>query len=74
MCLLSLSLRLGRSLPDHQFLTVVGLAGAVVLGVAGLSRVGWALVPFLVIGPLLVVAYNLELFGGLKFTTTLVSP
>jgi hypothetical protein len=44
--------------------TVVGLAGAVALGIAGVSRVGWALVPFLVLGPLLVVAYNLELFGG----------
>jgi hypothetical protein len=49
-------------------LTVVGLAGAVVLGVAGLSRVGWALIPFMVLGPLLVVAYNLELFGGLVHT------
>ena len=43
---------------------VVGLAGSVALGVAGLSRVGWVLVPFLVLGPALVLAYNLELFGG----------
>jgi len=34
------------------------------LGVAGLSRVGWILLPFIVVGPILVVAYNLELFGG----------
>ena len=27
-------------------------------------QVGWALVPFLVIGPVLVVGYNFELFGG----------
>ena len=47
---------------------MVGLAGAVALGIAGVSRVGWALVPFLVLGPLLVVAYNLELFGGLIHT------
>jgi hypothetical protein len=58
---------LGTRIPSAALvaLTTVGLAGAVALGVAGLSRVGWALVPFLVIGPLLVLAYNLELFGGL---------
>ena len=32
---------------------------------AGISRVGWSLLPFLLIGPLLVVAYNLEMFGGM---------
>ncbi len=42
----------------------VGLAGAVALGVAGVIVVGWALVPFLVVGPVVVLAYNLELFGG----------
>jgi hypothetical protein len=42
----------------------IGLLAAVALGVAGLSRVGWALLPFIVVGPILVVAYNLELFGG----------
>ncbi len=45
-------------------LTIGSLAGAVALGVIGVWRVGWALVPFLVIGPLLVLGYNLELFGG----------
>jgi hypothetical protein len=45
--------------------TVAGLAGAVILGIAGLSRVGWPLIPFMVLGPVLVVAYNWELFGGL---------
>ncbi len=44
--------------------TVAGLAGAVALGVAGISRAGWALLPFMIIGPLLVVGYNAELFGG----------
>ncbi len=44
--------------------TAVGLAAAVALGIVGVSRVGWALIPFLVLGPLLVVAYNFELFGG----------
>jgi hypothetical protein len=61
----------GRPLRTHipsgalVAVTVVGLAGAVALGVAGVAQVGWALVPFLILGPLLVVAYNLELFGGL---------
>jgi len=45
-------------------MSVLSLAGAVALGVVGVWQVGWALVPFMVIGPLLVVAYNLELFGG----------
>jgi hypothetical protein len=44
--------------------TIAGLTGAVVLGIVGLSRVGWPLIPFMVIGPLLVVAYNFELWGG----------
>jgi hypothetical protein len=45
--------------------TVAGLIGAVILGIVGLSRVGWPLIPFMVLGPVLVVAYNWELFGGL---------
>ena len=43
---------------------VGGLLAAVALGVAGLEPVGWIIVPFVVVGPLLVLAYNLELFGG----------
>jgi hypothetical protein len=49
--------------------TAVGLAGAVVLGVIGVTRVGVVLVPFIVVGPLLVLAYNAELFGGIVHTT-----
>jgi hypothetical protein len=48
--------------------TVLGLAGAVGLGVAGVLRVGWVLIPFMLAGPLLVVAYNAELFGGIVHT------
>jgi hypothetical protein len=47
----------------------VGLAGAVALGVAGLVQVGVVLLPFIVLGPILVVAYNFELFGGLIHNT-----
>jgi hypothetical protein len=42
----------------------VGLAGSIALGVVGIAQVGWVLVPFLVVGPVLVVAYNFEMFGG----------
>jgi hypothetical protein len=44
--------------------TAIGLAVAIALGVAGISRVGAVLIPFIVVGPILVLAYNLELFGG----------
>lgn len=39
---------------------VAGIGGAVTLGALGVDRVGWALVPFVVVGPVLVVAYNLD--------------
>jgi hypothetical protein len=48
--------------------TVAGLAVAVALGVVGVARVGVGLVPFLVLGPLLVIGYNAELFGGALHT------
>ncbi|MDT7582248.1 MAG: hypothetical protein QOK35_3539, partial [Pseudonocardiales bacterium] len=35
---------------------------------AGVFRVGPVLIPFIVIGPFLVLAYNLELFGGRMHT------
>jgi hypothetical protein len=47
---------------------VAGLVGALVLGVCGVIRVGWPLIPYMVAGPVLVIAYNAELFGGLMHT------
>jgi hypothetical protein len=47
---------------------VIGLAGALGLGVYGIARTGWALLPFMIVGPLLVIAYNAELFGGVLHT------
>ena len=44
------------------------LAGALALGVVGVVLVGWPLIPFMVAGPVLVIAYNAELFGGLIHT------
>jgi hypothetical protein len=57
-------------IPNGILVTVagLGLAGAVALGVAGTLRVGWVLIPFLLAGPLLVIAYNAELFGGIVHT------
>jgi hypothetical protein len=43
---------------------VSAMVGAMVLGVVGVVQVGWALIPFLVLGPVLVAGYNFELFGG----------
>jgi hypothetical protein len=61
---------LGTAIPGSALvvITVAGLAGAVGLGALGITRVGWALLPFMIIGPLLVVGYNAELFGGLIHT------
>jgi hypothetical protein len=49
---------------------VGGLTIAVAIGVAGIVVVGWVLIPFVVVGPLLAIGYNLELFGG-RFHTDL---
>jgi hypothetical protein len=57
-------LRTRISSPALVGVTVIGLAGAVALGVAGLARTGWVLLPFMIIGPVLVVAYNAELLHG----------
>jgi len=43
---------------------VIGLAGAVALGFAGVTVVGIGLLPFIAAGALFVFAYNLELLGG----------
>ena len=61
---------LRTQIPGPVLLTVavLGLAGALGLGAAGVVRVGWALIPFLVVGPVLVVAYNAELLGGIVHT------
>jgi hypothetical protein len=57
---------LQTSIPSTLLATaaVASLAGAVGLGVAGIDRVGWGLAAFIVPGAVVVVAYNLELFGG----------
>jgi hypothetical protein len=57
---------LGTRLSDRTLigLAVVGLGGAIGIGVAGLVIVSVSLAPFILAGAFIVVAYNLELFGG----------
>jgi len=45
-------------------LAAASLGGAVGLGVVGVATIGASLVPFIIAGAFIVVAYNLELFGG----------
>src|SRR3954451_20498370 len=45
-------------------LAAISLAGAVAIGVVGVITVSAGLVPFVAAGAFVVVAYNLELFGG----------
>ena len=51
-----------------MLVVVAGLVGALVLGIIGVYRVGWVLIPFMVAGPVLVIGYNAELFGGAMHT------
>jgi hypothetical protein len=47
---------------------VVSLAAATALGIAVLPHTGLVLIPFVVVGIVLVLGYNLELFGGALHT------
>jgi hypothetical protein len=57
---------LGTLLPARALAvaSALSLAGAAAIGLWGVDSIGVYLVPFVVIGVVLVVAYNLELFGG----------
>jgi len=57
---------LGTELPGAVLTTgaVLGLVGAVGLGIVGVTRVGLGLLPFIAVGVLFVFAYNLELLWG----------
>jgi hypothetical protein len=57
---------LGTSLSDRalEILAATALVGAVGIGVAGVFVVSASLAPFVVAGAFIVLAYNLELFGG----------
>ena len=57
---------LGTQLPAGSLVAaaIISLAGAVAIGIVGLYRLGPWLAVFVVVGACLVLAYNLELFGG----------
>jgi hypothetical protein len=57
-------------IPDAVLVAVgaISLLAAFALGLAGIGEVGPLLLVFVVAGPLLVLGYNLELFGGLVHT------
>jgi hypothetical protein len=61
---------LRTSIPSRALVVAaaLGLGGAVVLGALGVTQIGWALVPFIGVGAFLVLAYNLEWFGGFVHT------
>lgn len=63
---------LGTELSDRTLivLALIGLSGAVAIGVAGLFAVSASLAPFVLVGAFLVIAYNMELAGG-RFHTDL---
>ena len=58
---------LGTSISDRvlQGLAIVSLSGAAAVGVVGIVQVSAWLAAFIAAGTFLVVAYNLELFGGM---------
>ncbi len=57
---------LRTAIPAGQLVAAAtgSLTGAVVLGCIGVAVAGWSLVGFVVIGVVLALGYNLELFGG----------
>jgi hypothetical protein len=57
---------LGTGLSDRALiaLAITGLGGAVAIGIAGVVIVSVTLIPFVVAGALIALAYNLELAGG----------
>jgi hypothetical protein len=60
-----------RTVIPSSWLVVSGIAGlaiACALGLLGVATVGLGLLVFVAIGPLLVLGYNLELFGGFVHT------
>jgi hypothetical protein len=61
---------LGTGLPAWLLsgAAALGLGGAVVFGAIGISRVGFGLLAFIIVGAFFVLAYDLELFGGLVHT------
>ncbi len=63
---------LGTAIPSRTLViaAVIGIGGAAAIGAIGVTRVGAPLIAFIVIGVVLALGYNLELFGGRLHTDT----
>jgi hypothetical protein len=63
---------LRTGIPDSVLiaLAVVSLAGAVAIGIHAVLTISPTILPFIAVGVFLVIAYNLELFGGRFHTDT----
>ena len=61
---------LSTSIPSRVLVVAatIGISGAAVIGVIGVASVGLPLIGFIVVGVVLAIAYNLELFSGLLHT------
>lgn len=61
---------LGTQLPSWLLIgaAVVGLGGAVTLGIIGIAKIGLGLLVFIFVGAFFVLAYDLELMGGIVHT------
>jgi hypothetical protein len=57
-------LRTGIPGPALVTVAALSLGGALALGAVGIGRTGVGLLAFMALGPVLVVGYNVELFGG----------
>ena len=57
---------LNTAIPRGALVTaaIVGIGGATVIGIVGIDRVGLPLAVFIIVGVVIAVGYNLELFGG----------
>jgi hypothetical protein len=57
---------LGTRLSDRALIAIAAgsLAGAIALGLVGVLSVSWSIALFVAAGSFIVIAYNLELFGG----------
>jgi hypothetical protein len=63
---------LHTTIPDGVLVAIsaIALGGAIAVGAAGIPMVGWVLLPFIVVGGFLVLAYDLEWFGGIVHSDT----
>ena len=61
---------LGTGISNRMLIALasISLAAAIALGVVGVVTVSWSIALFVAAGAFIVIAYNLELFGGLFHT------